>query len=410
MKLNYRKTFLIGLAFFSASMVWPIYNTFVPILLDRFIQSAFWIGFIMSFDNIFGVVFQPLFGALSDRTNTRYGRRMPYLLVGVPLAALFFSLIPIANSLFPLMLFIIITVFSMSIYRAPAVALMPDVTPSPLRSKANGIINFMGGAAAAIGYGVGGILYEQNQGYPFYLGSIIMVAALIILYLFFKEPEITEAPDRQEEKGPETREEARGRLMSLIFILLAIFFWFTGFNAVETFFSLYCSKVLAIEPGLASRMLFLFTGAFVIFAIPAGFVASRFGRRNTILTGLAGLLLLFIALNFLKDLLIIRILLVLGGIFWASVNINSYPMVVEMASSKGIGAYTGYYYFFSFSAAIISPILFGWIADQAGSYRPLFVYASIAFLLAFFFMMLVKHGDVSPAGKNPSEIPEQGNP
>ena len=403
MKLDYKKTFILGLGFFSASIIWPIYNNYVPIMLETYIKSGTFIGAIMTIDNIFAVVFQPLFGALSDRTNTRFGRRMPFLLIGVPLAAIFCSLIPSSNSLISLMTFIIIMNFAMSIYRAPTVALMPDVTPSPLRSKANGVINFMGGLAAVIAYGLGGALYKVNPGYPFYMASIIMLAALILLYTNIKEPELIEI-EKKEEKPK--KDAAKNK--SLIFMLLAIFFWFTGFNAVETFFSLYGQHILGIEPGTSSIVLTSFSLAFLIFAIPAGFVASKLGRRKTILLGIIGALVVFVPLIFIRNALIISIILVSGGIFWALININSYPMIVEMAPKGLTGAYTGYYYFFSSTAAIVSPILFGWIKDLVGSYSPLFVYASMGFVLAFICMQFVKHGDVKELDEEKVKAIESG--
>jgi len=402
-KLDYKKTFILGLGFFSASIIWPIYNNYVPIMLETYIKSGTFIGAIMTIDNIFAVVFQPLFGALSDRTNTRFGRRMPFLLIGVPLAAIFCSLIPSSNSLISLMTFIIIMNFAMSIYRAPTVALMPDVTPSPLRSKANGVINFMGGLAAVIAYGLGGALYKVNPGYPFYMASIIMLAALILLYTNIKEPELIEI-EKKEEKPK--KDAAKNK--SLIFMLLAIFFWFTGFNAVETFFSLYGQHILGIEPGTSSIVLTSFSLAFLIFAIPAGFVASKLGRRKTILLGIIGALVVFVPLIFIRNALIISIILVSGGIFWALININSYPMIVEMAPKGLTGAYTGYYYFFSSTAAIVSPILFGWIKDLVGSYSPLFVYASMGFVLAFICMQFVKHGDVKELDEEKVKAIESG--
>jgi len=402
-KLDYKKTFILGLGFFSASIIWPIYNNYVPIMLETYIKSGTFIGAIMTIDNIFAVVFQPLFGALSDRTNTKFGRRMPFLLIGVPLAAIFCSLIPSATSLISLMTFIIIMNFSMSIYRAPTVALMPDVTPSPLRSKANGVINFMGGLAAVIAYGLGGLLYKINTGYPFYMASIIMIAALMLLYTNIKEPEVIEI-EKKEEKPK--KDVAKNR--SLIFMLLAIFFWFTGFNAVETFFSLYGQHILGIEPGTSSIVLTSFSLAFLVFAIPAGFVASKLGRRKTILLGIIGALVVFVPLIFIRNALAISIILISGGIFWALININSYPMIVEMAPKGLTGAYTGYYYFFSSTAAIVSPILFGWIKDLVGSYRPLFVYASMGFVLAFICMQFVKHGDVKELDEEKLKAIESG--
>ncbi len=403
MKLDYKKTFILGLGFFSASIIWPIYNNYVPIMLETYIKSGTFIGAIMTIDNIFAVVFQPFFGALSDRTNTRFGRRMPFLLIGVPLAAIFCSLIPSSNSLISLMTFIIIMNFAMSIYRAPTVALMPDVTPSPLRSKANGVINFMGGLAAVIAYGLGGVLYKVNPGYPFYMASIIMLAALILLYTNIKEPELIEI-EKKEEKPK--KDAAKNK--SLIFMLLAIFFWFTGFNAVETFFSLYGQHILGIEPGTSSIVLTSFSLAFLIFAIPAGFVASKLGRRKTILLGIIGALVVFVPLIFIRNAIVISIILISGGIFWALININSYPMIVEMAPKGLTGAYTGYYYFFSSTAAIVSPILFGWIKDLVGSYSPLFVYASMGFVLAFICMQFVKHGDVKELDEEKIKAIESG--
>lgn len=391
MKLDYKKTFMLGLGFFSASIIWPVYNSYVPIMLEHYIKSTTIIGAIMTIDNLFAVIFQPLFGAKSDKTDTRFGRRMPYLLIGVPLAAIFCSLIPFATSLPMLMTFIIIMNFSMSIFRAPTVALMPDITPSPLRSKANGIINFMGGFAAVIAYGLGGVLYKANKAFPFYMASVVMVVALIILYIFIKEPKEIQTDEGGEELG-EKKDVTKNK--SLIFMLFAIFFWFTGFNAVETFFSLYGEKVLNIDAGKASIILTTFSVSFLAFSIPAGLVGSKIGRKKTMMLGICGALVVFGFLIFARNLTIISILLIAGGMFWALININSYPTVVEMAPKGGVGAYTGYYYFFSSCAAIVSPILFGWIRDLAGSYKPLFVYSCVGFALALICMLSVKHGDV----------------
>lgn len=392
MKLDYKKTFVLGLGFFSASIIWPIYNNYVPIMLESYVQSGVLIGAIMTIDNLFAVIFQPLFGALSDKTNTRYGRRMPYLLVGVPLAAIFCALIPSATSLMALMSFIIIMNFAMSIYRAPTVALMPDVTPSPLRSKANGVINFMGGLAAVMAYGLGGLLYKRDQAYPFYMASVVMVLALIVLYMFIQEPEQTEV-EKAEEEGQRAKAKDVAQNRSLILLLFAIFFWFTGFNVVETFFSLYGQHILGIDPSDSSLILTTFSLTFLVFAIPAGLIGSKIGRKKTILIGIVGILFVFIPLIFTENILLITILLIVGGVFWACININSYPMVVEMAGKGKTGAYTGYYYFFSSSAAIISPILFGWVKDIVGSYEPLFIYSCICFIAALMCMLFVRHGD-----------------
>lgn len=408
MKLNYRQTMLIGLGFFTVSIVWGIYNIAMPIYLDDLGLSGLAVGAVMTIDNIFAVIFLPIFGALSDRTNTRYGRRMPYLLVGIPLSALTFILIPfLRTSLIPLMTTVVVMNFAMSIYRAPTVALMPDFTPGPLRSKANGVINFMGGVGAVMAFLIGGFLFRLNEYLPFAVCSGIMMLTIIVMYLKIHEPKeiADDKPDAPDEETPSGKKD-KGVMLSLIFLLLAIFFWFIAYNAVETFFSTFGEKVLGIDKSQSSFMLSVFSAMLVIFSIPSGLIASRIGRKKTILIGITILFLVFVTMNFTMGMntYIIYVLLAVGGISWALININSYPMVVEMTTSKGIGKYTGYYYFFSMTAAILSPVLFGFIKDMLGD-SFLFIYSSIAMVLAFFFMMLVKHGE--PEGKQKASLREE---
>ncbi|MGI6622173.1 MAG: SLC45 family MFS transporter [Acetivibrionales bacterium] len=404
MKLNYKQTFLIGFGFFASSIAWSMYNVHVPTLLEKYLDSTFLIGIVMTIDNIFGVIFQPLFGALSDKTQTRFGRRMPYILFGLPICAVAFSLIPFTWSLATLMGVVIIFNFVMSTWRAPVVALMPDITPPPLRSKANGIINFMGGLGSLFSFAVGGILFKLGGvPLPFIASSVVMLLALLVLKLFVHEEKYKEEAGVEEnaEIAQETIDDAEKskKSVSLIFLLFAILFWFCGYNAVETFFSLYVINTLKdaagnfLTEGDASFLLAFFSVTFLFFSIPAGFIGSKIGRKKTILMGLAGVAVLFIIMIFTGNIWVLRALLFLGGAFWACVNINSLPMVVELAQWKDIGKYTGYYYFFSFSAAIISPILFGWIRDLVKNYDVLFIYAPITFALAFISMLFVKHGE-----------------
>lgn len=371
MKLNYKQTMLIGLGFFTVSVVWGIYNIAMPIYLDDIGLSGLAVGAVMTIDNIFAVVFLPVFGALSDRTNTRYGRRMPYLLVGIPMSALAFILIPFLRaSLVPLMIAVVAMNFFMSIYRAPTVALMPDFTPRQLRSKANGVINFMGGLGAVIAFLIGGFLFRLNEYLPFAVCSGIMMFTIIVMYLKIREPreiarEKEDAPEGEagEEKKDKDKDKDKDVILSLVFLLLAIFFWFIAYNAVETFFSTFGEKVLGVDKSQSSFMLSVFSAMLVIFSIPSGFIASKIGRKKTILIGITILFLVFVTMNFTMgmDPYIIYVLLAVGGVSLALININSYPMVVEMTSNKGIGKYTGYYYFFSMTAAILSPVLFGFI-------------------------------------------------
>ena len=426
MKLDYKKTFLIGFGFFASSIAWSLYNSFVPLMLKQFVGSTALIGLVMTIDNIFGVIFQPLFGQLSDRTRTRFGKRMPYIMVGIPVCAVAFSIIPMMPTLPLMMAVIIVFNFVMSTWRSPVVALMPDVTPSPLRSKANGVINLMGGVGSIIAFMLGGMLTRVG-GYTlsFFMGSVVMIFALVMLLLFVREPgavyfprlaknaggiqrPVTPEPARTTETATNeqdggsgsfadsTRHMSAAEKKSLFALLFAIFFWFSGYNAVETFFTTYATEVLKLDPGSAAGMLTYFSLTLVAFAIPSGILAGRYGRRRMILIGLCGTIAVFTPMLFIDNKLLLTVLLLLGGMFWACININSLPMVVELARADRIGSFTGYYYFFSFSAAIASPVLFGLIRDLTGSYRILFVYSCSAFALALICMLMVRHGEAKP--------------
>ena len=240
MKLNIWKVMTIGLAFFTVSLAWTIYNTSIPVFLGGLVKSQMLIGVIMTFDNIFGIVFQPLFGRLSDKT-TRFGRRMPYVVVGIPFAAVFFAIIPFYDRIAAALhwsngalLFLMIAVigmnFAMSIYRAPAVALMPDMTPPALRSKANGIINAMGGLGTIIAMLAGGALFSMGKTLPFIGGAVLMITALVVLLLSYREPAQPfegEADEAHEiKKGLLRNKPAFFYDKSLLCMLLSVFFWF----------------------------------------------------------------------------------------------------------------------------------------------------------------------------------------
>ncbi len=425
MKLNYKQTFLIGFGFFASSIAWSMYNVYVPILLEKYLASTALIGFVMTIDNIFGVIFQPLFGAMSDKTRTRFGRRMPYILIGLPICAVAFSLIPFTWSLATLMGVVIIFNFVMSTWRAPVVALMPDLTPPVFRSQANGIINFMGGLGSFFSFFVGGILFKiGGMPLPFVASAIVMLLALVVLKLFVHEEKYrlmagiqdeskTEEATGAAQEQDDQAQEKGSKKTSLILLLFAILFWFTGYNAVETFFSSYVTHTLRdasgnfLTAGDAGLLLAMFSVTFLFFSIPAGFLGAKIGRKKTIMIGLIGVAVLFTAMIFAQNnIWALRILLLIGGCFWACVNINSLPMVVELAKWQDLGKYTGYYYFFSFSAAIISPILFGLIRDMVIAYDSLFIYAAVAFLLALLCMIFVKHGEAKPINQSVGEILE----
>ena len=407
-KLNVRTTLLLSFGFFGSTTAWTVYNAYVPLILSGFlkdfINSSLLVGFIMTFDNIFGVIFQPLFGRMSDRTRTRFGRRMPFIFIGLPICAAAFILIPYMNSLWSLMIILIIFTFVMSAWRSPVVALMPDLTPGPFRSQANGIVNLMGGIGAVFALLIGGFLFNfmynrtlestgTGNGYPlpFIMSSCMMLLALFVLAFFVREPKQAYEPESKNEivKVKLNKDERK----SLILILFGIFFWFTGYNAVETFFTLYATNALSMTPGDASMTLAIFSLTLVAFAVPAGFIGARIKRRKAILIGLSGLIIFFLPMVFIANAWLTRICLFFCGLSWAMVNVNSLPMIVRISGEEKIGTYIGYYYAFSFSAQIVSPALFGLIHDAVGNYRILFLYACIAFALAMASLFFVRHGE-----------------
>ncbi len=395
-RLNLGKTFLIGLGFFSSSLLWSVYNSFVPLILRDFMTSTTLIGMIMTIDNFFGVIFQPLFGMVSDRTRTRIGKRMPYILIGAPVCGFLFSLIPGMKTVPGLMTVLILFNFGMSVWRSPMIALMPDLTPENKRSQANGVINLMGGLASILAFLVGGKLANlYGRAVTFRMAAGFLLIAVLILFFLVKEKKADAGTPPDGESAEKSGDDFPGlagfgafrrldpsRRRSLGLILLAIFFWFCAFNALETFFTSYATDTFGLSEGSAAMTLAFFSVAFVAFALPAGLLGAKIGRQKTILIGLVGLIVIFLPMNLISNLKIVRVLLLIGGCFWAFININSLPTVLNFAREEELGTFTGYYYFFSFSAAIVSPILFGFIRDVTKTFGTLFIYAPICFAIA----------------------------
>ncbi len=413
MKLNVLKTLVISLAFFTISLAWTTYNTYVPVFLKGLIDSSTLLGAIMTLDNVFGLIFQPYFGKLSDKTKTRFGRRMPFMIVGIPFAALFFMLVPFYSqlgSLFSfdirlplLMVFVIAMNFFMSIYRAPAVALMPDATPAPLRSRANGIITAMGGLGTIISFVAGGMLFNVNTSYPFLMGGGLMIFALLMLLFFYKEPEVPYSADEEKEPeidtglfwGKNGQKSAISRTPSLLYMLFTVFFWFCGFECLNAFFTLFAQERYGILPGDATQMLAPMAVIFMISALPAGLIGSKLGRKTTMLLGNILLISTFVIVVLLKNQNFLAVVMGFSGIGWALMTTNAYPAVAEMAPKGQTGRYTGYYFVFTFAASIASPILYGLTADLLGSQAYLFLFGGVMFTLGLLFLFNVKKHDVS---------------
>ncbi|MEW6724441.1 MAG: MFS transporter [Bacillota bacterium] len=398
MRFSYGRLFVLGLGFFSISLTWALYNAFVPVFLDDVLTDSLFkgtlIGAIMTFDNIAAITLQPFFGARSDRTWNRFGRRMPYLLVGVPLSALLFAVVPfLRHSVAPLITGLVAMNIAMAVWRAPAVAMMPDLTPSPLRSKGNGIINFMGGFGALLAFFVGSRLFGIDPSLPFVAAGGLMLVIIVLLRLAIREqPILEQGTERPVGIVAAFHEVWSSPERSPWRLLLAIFFWFVGWNGVEAFFTLYARDVWGMSPDAAALRLGFFSLTFLVFAIPSGFIATRLGRRRTIQTGVAGLGIALLLMGLFGNTALLLPLLLLGGLFWALININSYPMVVDMVTAERTGAYTGLYYFFSSLAAISAPPVFGFLMDRLGR-GVMFWAAFTAFAAAFLLMSTVRRGE-----------------
>ncbi len=423
-KFHYGKTFLLGFGFFGVSVIWSVYNAFVPLILDgRFGLQAGWISFIMVLDNIAALLIQPPLGVFSDRLRSPIGRRLPFIVVGAPVAAAMFGFIPYAQAL-PLFVFSCITLLlAMAFWRTPVVALMPDITPSKSRSQANGVINLMGGLGTVLATLIGGPLYRINPGYPFFLAGGLVVVAAVLVLIFVREPkEYISSKLHLAAKGEATKMDNKvlkniGNVFtqkdkSPMFILLAIMFWFIAYNALDTFFTLYGVNHLGLDGGDSAFQISYIGLIFMLMAVPAGILASKFKRKNIIMIGIwvmiSSVILMYVlpvstlttqfASLMGSGFYVLSIILMFAGVGWAMINVNSLPMVVDMTDDEHIGTYTGLYYFFSQLAATFGPVFFGWTIQFAGNdYRLMMVIAPFFFLLAFAMMLNVRRGEVQEA-------------
>lgn len=476
MKLNYWKTILVGLAFLTISLFWGFYEAVIPkILYDSFGLSNFWSGVVMTFDNVLALFLLPLFGLWSDKLKSRYGRRTPFIVIGIVLASIFMIGIAMADfyqqvsvigagigpivavvtngaivgyrfdgslevfltketatyaridliwqsvtSSNPLYLigFIVvlfIVLMSMSFYRTPAVSLMPDVTPKPLRSEANAIINLMGAVGGIIAIAIISLLTREFDHYIMSFLAVALILVVILVLFLFTVREVTWVKENHEQSvalGYETKEEQQAALSgeekpmakdvqrSFILILLSVFLWFFGFNAVSSKLSVYASTVLEVAnysvPILVGNL------AALIGFVPLGLISKFFGRKNTILGGIAALAAAMLFASFLNATtsFLVYPMMAVAGLGWAAINVNSYPMVVEMSSGANVGKYTGYYYTASMAAQIFTPILSGALMDLLPwRLQVLFPYAFVFTALAFLTMAFVRHGDSQPVKK-----------
>lgn len=467
-KLHTWHTILTGFAFLTTSIAWAIYDPYITKILNRLLTESIFItnlsnklneafpvlaefaktqgqdvnvagggitlvplfiGVIMTFDNIFGVIFQPTFGKLSDRCRSKLGKRRPFIVYGAPVSALLFALIPwvaLGNSLPATMICIILFVFSMSLWRAPAVALMPALTPPHLRSEGNAIINLMGGVGSVVGMVAGTLVStiyllvtgvkvtsenEQQTSFPyvFLLGAIVMVIGMLVVRTCVHEPsskleEVAANNQYADEKAAKKAEKearkaeklSKGERKSLIFMLGGLFFLFCGTNAITTFFALFAEEVLGKSTGEATIMTTIFAVCSAAAAIPAGKMGKKLGRKKTILIGLVVFMAVFLLYVFTRSMAIIWLALILGGAANMFITVNTLPLVLDIGGIEKVGTFTGYYYTATFSAQIASPIVYGIVRMFSGTYLSLFVYSPIMFILSILCILFVKHGEAIP--------------
>ena len=421
MKLNNKRTILIGLAFMSILAFWQFYDQVIPYILENiFGQSTLRTNAIMAIDNVLAIFMLPLFGAISDRTRSRLGRRTPYILYGTIAATVLMILLALFENAvnFPgFFICLLLLLVTMSVYRSPAVAYMPDVTPKPLRSKGNAIINlvgYIGGIFATVMMMIllrsekaadGSTTYTGDQSFiPIFLviAGFMMVTVLIMVLSLNENKLLAEVHDEMEEEDAELGkgEKLPGDVRrSLILVLLSVFLWFTAYNAVTTAFSRYCAVIWNVDLGASSGYLLVATVAAIVAFIPLGILSSRVGRKKAVLFGIVLMAACYaLAIAIRKPSAVMYVIFALVGIGWASINVNSFPMVVEMCKAGDVGKYTGYYYTFSMAAQIVTPLLSGWLITKLG-YNVLFPYAVVFSLLSFVTMFFVRHGDNRPEAK-----------
>ena len=448
-RLNYKRTFLIGLAFLSICSFWQMYDNIIPLILQNtYHLGETMTGAVMALDNVLAIFLLPVFGTLSDKVHTKLGRRMPFIVAGTILAVIFMMLLPMIDNaekarwgtvesfsnqvIFLAVLFF--TLVSMGLYRSPAVALMPDVTPNHLRSRANAVINLMGAVGGVYALIMIKVLVGKGET-PDYLPlfasiAAVMVIAVGILVITIRENKLREEVEKAEAVNTEKVEEkaiaegveaageieavadmeqsgATGKVKgmpkevkrSMYFMLASIFLWFTAYNAVTTAFSRYTKVVWKMEGGSFANCLMVATVAAILSYIPIGNISAKIGRKKTIMGGVLLMAACYGAAIFAREYHpLVNVAFALIGVAWAAINVNSYPMIVAMSSGSDVGKFTGTYYTFSMAAQILTPVLSGFLLENV-SYNTLFPYALFFSLMAFLTMTQVRHGDVKPQKK-----------
>lgn len=416
-KFSYRKTILFGFGFLGISVVWPIFNRFIPLFLQAgnpiyeqqllakgdTIPNIVGFGlapslafFIMTWDNLINVFVQPWVGARSDRTWNRFGRRKGWILLGAPIALIGFVAVPYAASVLAIALFILITNFGMALFRSPTVAWLGDLIPPEHRGKANGAINLMGGIGFVIAsFALGGLFDALGRPAPFLGGAIVLVLALLIPLIWVEEPEQVAAAPEAKAHGSvwqNLRQVVSRPDKSAVMVLLGIVCWSTAWEALDTGLSSIAVFTLGITPGRASMLSAVGGLAFLLFAIPAGMLGEKYGRGRIISLGLIGsAILLPISFLLVNGATLFVVCVAAAGLLWSLINVNALPLVYDHGEEDKIGAYTGLYYFSSQSAAVLGPVLGGVLVSTfSDQHKFLFLFSAFWMALGWLVMRRVR--------------------
>ena len=419
MKLDLKRTFFVGFAFMSICAFWSLYDFAIPLMLkNTFHMSDGDSGYILALDNILALFLLPFFGMLSDKNKSKMGRRTPFIVAGTIAAVVLMIVLAIADKAANAMLFYVVLgllLVAMGTYRSPAVALMPDVTPKPLRSKGNAVINLMGAVGGIFSLAAIALLVKKTadgsrSDYTiiFLMVAVLMIISVIVLVFTTREKKLVAQMEEinygisKEEEAQEYHVEGSAEKLSseswrsLLLILSSVFLWFMGYNAVTSVFSKYATTTWGMTEGGASLCMMVAQGGAILSYLPVGILSSHFGRKRMIQFGIILLTACFASGSLFAGFSpALYVMFALVGSAWACINVNSYPMVVELSRGPSVGKYTGYYYTFSMAAQIITPILSGQLLEHVG-YWTLFPYAAVLVALAFITISLTKHGDSKP--------------
>ena len=424
---------IASLGFGACSVFWAIYNSYVPLILDaklndlgNVVLSATLIstltGTIMSIDNFFGLVFQPIFGRKSDNTRSRWGKRLPYLLIGIPVCALLFILVPIAGRIYGvtgilvMMAVIIAFNFVMSTWRAPCVAIMPDMVPPKYQSQGNSIVNLVMVVVGVISMSAATIL--GMMGYKdaiaggdylsvFVFGSVVALVFLVVIFVFVKWPD-----NRGEPKAERVAENGKKESVlslnlpkevkrSMLFMMLMLFLNSGSGDGANTYNTLYTTKTLNMDVATVTMLTSICSMGAVAMAVPAGWLGGKIGRIKTISIGVSvclvarvGMVFLHLAGNY-----VYAAYAVLNTVYYGAamlVNINTLPVMLAIGGKDNFGAFTGYYYTATMSAAIVFPTIFGFFIGITGTYVTAQVIPVIAMFIGLICLRFVKHGEANP--------------